>query len=139
MIHADTTSSSAGYRRVALLTAAAAVLYGSWATVANASHGIAVAGRAGAVQGLSSAFTTLIISGLAETIFVAARTPPWSARWRVALTAGIPPLCSSSVHVVAHLLNGTPELVRTIFPSVVMGFVFGGIYAWRLARGASSG
>jgi hypothetical protein len=115
----------ASYRRVAILTIAAAILYGSWAFIANVPHGITVAARAGVVQGLSSAFTTLIISGLAEAIFA-------KTQGRIVLVAIIPPFFSSSVHVVVHLLNQTPELLRTIFPSVVMGFVFSGIYAWRL-------
>src|SRR5262245_32779165 len=47
--------------RVAGLTLAAGVVYGGWAFVANVAHGASPALRAGAVQALSSATTTLVI------------------------------------------------------------------------------
>jgi hypothetical protein len=116
--------------RVAGLALAAAVLYGGWAVLANSSHGWTLALRAGLVQGASSATTTLVISSLIETLFVAlARSPA-----RTAIAGALPPTCSAGVHAVAHVLAGTPEILRTIAPSVVLGYVFAAIYAAGLAR-----
>ncbi len=111
--------------RVALLTAGAAVIYGTWAYVANAGHGVALATHAALVQALSSATTTLVISGGIEGL----RRRLGRGTWRLALAVVIPPTASSSIHVAAHLANGTPELLRTIAPSVVIGYAFAAAYA----------
>jgi hypothetical protein len=53
---------------VVRLTVAAFVLYGLWALYANHEHGWATALRAGLVQGLSSATTTLVITAGIEGV-----------------------------------------------------------------------
>ncbi len=108
----------------------AAVLYGGWAGIANAGHGAAIALRAAVVQGCSSAFTTLVISSGIEGLFLLRRGRPL----RRLAAATLPPTASSLVHVGAHTFMGTPEIFRTVLPSVVMGYVFAATYVAGLAR-----
>jgi hypothetical protein len=131
--HADPSARAAARAaraRVARLTLAAAALFGTWAFAANARHGGGLALRAAAVQALSSATTTLVISGGIEAL----------ARWLAGRRGGlllvvlVPPSASSSVHLLAHLANGTPEVLRTIAPSVLMGYAFAALYALGLRR-----
>jgi hypothetical protein len=116
--------------RVLGMAVIAACLYGGWAVVANLGHGLDTALRAGAVQGASSAFTTMVITSGIEGLFFAVG----AGLFRVALATALPPTLSSSVHVGAHLMNGTPEVLRTIAPSVVLGYVFAGAYVAALSR-----
>ncbi len=108
----------------------AAILYGGWAGIANAGHGAAIALKAAAVQGCSSAFTTLVISSGIEALYLYRRGRPL----RRLSAATLPPTASSLVHVGAHTFMGTPEILRTVLPSVVMGYVFAATYVAGLAR-----
>ncbi len=108
----------------------AAVLYGGWAGIANAGYGVAIALKAAAVQGCSSAFTTLVISSGIEALYLYRRGRPL----RRLSAATLPPTASSLVHVGAHTFMGTPEILRTVLPSVVMGYVFAATYVAGLAR-----
>src|SRR5262245_3873792 len=80
--------------RVAGLTLAAGVVYGGWAFVANVAHGASPALRAGAVQALSSATTTLVISGCIEAL----RRRLGAGPRGLLLAATLPPTATSLVH-----------------------------------------
>ncbi|MFO0729148.1 MAG: hypothetical protein U1E65_35540 [Myxococcota bacterium] len=117
------------------MAALAALLYGGWAFFANLGHGHAVAWRAATVQGCSSAFTTLVITSGIEALFALRRGRPW----RGLLAAVLPPTGSALIHATAHLGLGTPEVFRTVLPSVVMGYVFAATYLVGLSRAAPEG
>lgn len=118
--------------RVVGLTVAAGVLYGGWAFAVNLAHGASTAARAGLVQALSSAFTTLVISGASEVLRRRLGTGPRG----LVLAATLPPTATALVHLSAHLLNGTPAVLRTIAPSVIIGYVFAAVYALAAHRSA---
>lgn len=122
---ADTNTPAAVRRRVARLTTAAFVLYGLWALYANHEHGWPTALRAGLVQGLSSATTTLVITAGIEGLVHRLQR----VRFGNAIAVLLPPTLSSTVHFAVHTLNGTPEVWRTITPSIVIGYVFALAYA----------
>lgn len=122
---ADTRSSTNARRRVVRLTIAAFALYGLWALYANHEHGLRTALRAGLVQGLSSATTTLVITGGIEGLVGRLQRQ----RFGQAIAVLLPPTLSSTVHFAVHTLNGTPEVWRTITPSIVVGYVFALAYA----------
>lgn len=106
-------------RLVALALAAFAV-YGGWAALANHGHGARVAFRALITQGASSATTTLLIGGLVELL---RRRMPGGAA--AVLAASV----TAVFHVVVHLVAGTPEVARTVAPSIVVGYLFAAAYA----------
>ncbi|MBK7396256.1 MAG: hypothetical protein IPJ34_08135 [Myxococcales bacterium] len=115
--------------RLARLSLAAFVVYGSWAAFANHGHGAWVAGRALLGQGLSSATTTLLIGGLVELL---------SRRLGATSAALLAATATACFHAAVNLLLGTPELLRTIAPSVVVGYAFALAYAVGVTR-ASAG
>ncbi|MCX7888578.1 MAG: hypothetical protein N2422_02465 [Rhodobacteraceae bacterium] len=82
---------------------------GSWAVLANRSHGAGAAMAAGIVQGLVSALITLGLKRLVEGL--ATRLPG-----RLALFG--PPLAawalSAALLLAIHGLAGTPELLATV-------------------------
>src|SRR5690242_16720589 len=109
-------------KRVAALSAGAFVLYGAWAAWANHEHGASWAVRAFFVQGASSATTTALIGGVVEVI----RARLGVGRASTVAAAFLGACGASAFHLVVHLIVGTPEILRTIAPSVVMAFVFAG-------------
>jgi hypothetical protein len=114
--------------RMALLMVAAVGMYGTWAFFANLAHGASVALRAGLAQGASSGFTTLVIGSVVEALHAALPR----GRRRTLVAVGISASLSSLVHLGVHLAAGTPEILRAILPSVIMGYVFAASYAFAL-------
>lgn len=115
--------------RLVRLCLAAFVVYGSWAAFANHAHGPWVAARALLGQGLSSATTTLLIGGLVELL---------SRRLGATSAALVAATATACFHATVNLVVGTPELWRTIAPSVVVGYAFALAYAVGVARSAGS-
>lgn len=115
--------------RLSALALAAFVVYGGWAAVANHGHGARLAFRALVTQGSSSALTTLLIGGLVELL--RRRIPGGAA---AVLAASV----TAAFHVVVHLLAGTPEVARTVAPSMVVGYVFAAAYAAGTRRGRAA-
>jgi hypothetical protein len=116
------------------MAAGAFGLYGSWAFVANRAHGAAAALRAALAQGAGSAMTTLIIGTVSEAVYAA--LPPRRHRALVATMASAS--MTALVHVGIHLAARTPEVVRTILPSIVMGYAFAALYAFKIADGRAT-
>lgn len=119
--------SSAG-PRVARLVLMAVLLYGGWAAFANHAHGAAAALRAGLTQGVSSGITTLLIGAIIEALHAA--LPP---RRRALVATLVAASHTALLHVALHLAAGTPEILRTVLPSVVLGYAFAGAYAGSLS------
>ncbi len=115
--------------RVSLTVLAAAALYGGWAAWANRAHGVDMALRAGLTQGASSAVSTLIIGTLLEAVHAA--LPP--RRHRALVATLVAASVTAVMHVCVHLTMGTPEILRAVLPSVLMGYVFAGAYARALS------
>ncbi|APR76462.1 Hypothetical protein A7982_01809 [Minicystis rosea] len=118
-----------------MLTMLAALVYGGWAFAVNLQHGAAPAVRAGCLQGASSATTTLVVSGAVERLYAARAGRPLQriVAWLV------PALLGACLHLTIHVIAGTPEILITILPSVVLGVVFAGTYVLGLMRAAPKG
>lgn len=122
-------------RRIARLMVLAFFVYGGWAAWANHHHGFAVSLRSFGVQGLSSATTTLLMGGVIEAL----RARIGSGPARGMLSAVLATAAAICFHLSLHLVAGTPEIVRTVAPSVVVGFAFASAYArWTAPRRAAA-
>ncbi len=115
--------------RLALMVMAAACIYGSWAFFANLGHGGSAARWAALTQGASSGTTTLVIGTVIEVLYAALRP----SRYRALLATGTSASLTALVHLGVNLAAGTPEIARTILPSVVIGYAFAAFYAYKLA------
>jgi len=91
--------------------------------------------RAFAVQGFSSATTTLLIGGVIERLRVRL-----GDTLQVRIAASVLATAAAAVfHVCLHLAAGTPEIVRTVVPSVGVGFLFAVTYTvWTFDEARSS-
>jgi hypothetical protein len=98
--------------------------YGGWAAFANVKHGARAAVAAGCTQGLMSFTVTTFMTLAMGSVF--RRLP--SGGLRLLLTALGP--CSLVLVLMAtiHDLVGTPEILRTILPSAIVGYTYCGMY-----------
>ena len=116
--------------RLATLSALAFLLYGGWAAWANHPHGAGAALRAFVVQGISSAITTALMGGVIERL----RRPLGPTLAGTVLASLVASLAGGAFHVGLHLAAGTPEIARTVVPSVAFGYVYSVTYAVWTAR-----
>ena len=92
--------------------------YGAWAAWVNWSHGVEVALRALVAQGAASFTTTFVLAKLVGVFY--RRLPAGGVR-----VAAAPVLSSLAVGcglALVHWAVGTPALLATIAPSLIMGF-----------------
>ncbi len=122
---------SRGFWRALVLGISAALLYGSWAYFANHNEGEDAGLVAALVQGLLSFTATVVLVVLLERLFAAGRSPA-RGFWLAGLgSSSIAALVMASVHGIA----GTPQLLLTIAPSLVIGTTFSFVYAAGLRVG----
>ncbi len=117
-------------RRSALLAVGALLLYGTWAFVANLSHGAGSAAKALATQGISSFVSTFTITMAMEAAHGDHRSRLLRAIRSLLAGCGL----AYALTVGLHLVMGTPELIRTVGPVMVFGTVYCAIYSIGLAR-----
>jgi len=120
--------------RLAWLAGLAVVVYGGWAAWANHAHGAGAAMRAFAVQGFSSATTTVLMGGVIEWL----RHPLGDTLAAKIAGSLLATLAGGVFHVVLHSIAGTPETVRTVVPSVALGFLFSLSYTLWTSGGRST-
>ena len=120
--------------RLAVLSALAFLLYGSWAAFANRAHGLDAALWAFGVQGFSSALTTALMGGVIERL----RRPLGDTLGAKLVASAVATAAAGVCHVCLHLLAGTPEIARTVIPSVVVGFLYAVTYAAWTGRASAA-
>lgn len=106
------------------------VVYGGWALAVNLSNGYAVAIAAGIAQGVSSTISTLIISTVIEYCYKKFS----QQRAGLFLAWFVPPTLTGFMHAFFQWIVGTPDIFITVLFSLVMGYVFGGIYVRGLIK-----
>lgn len=125
----DKLAASAAWR-VALMCALAFVVYGGWAFGVNHAHGFPVARAAGLAQGISSTVSTLAITSLIELCLKWFRGRPGG----LLLAWLVPPTLTGLMHAAFQWSVGTPEIFLTVVFSVVMGYLFAGVYLRGVTR-----
>lgn len=106
--------------RAILTSGGAGVLYGSWVAIANRDHGLQVALRAAATQAVVSIAVTLGAVLLMEQLSRRGRSP----RHGFLLSAIVTSSLMVGLTVSAHVLSGTPHVISSVAPSVVIGTTF---------------
>ncbi len=124
------SSDGGQFRRVVFFAASAFLLYGGWGVIANLHHGRSKSLSAGLTQGLLSLVSTAILTSAMETVF--RRLSPGVVRF---VAAGLGPVTAALLLMaVVHFFTGTPEIVATMLPSIVIGYAYSIIYAAGLTR-----
>ena len=121
-----------GSWRALVLGVGAALLYGSWAYFANLNAGADRGLRAGLVQALLSFTATVALVVLMERLFAIGGSPGRGFWLAGPGSSSVAALVMASAHGIA----GTPHLLLTIAPSLVIGTAFCFAYAAGLRRSA---
>ena len=124
-----------------LIVIAAVLGYGGWAVYSNRLGQPAdmamVAWRAGCIQGGYAGVLTLINISMLEALFkrLLKRLPVTSA---ALITLLLATATQYAVIIPVHLINGTPNILLTLLPGLVIGTLFCCFYLWGLRRYAST-
>jgi hypothetical protein len=118
----------------ARIGALGAIVYGTWAMIANLSHGLHRGLSAAGVQAVMSFSVTFCMT---EGIHALERRLGTSSGARV-VTALLPSLAAAGAMASAHLLCHTPEILRTITPGFVIGTAYSILYVARRATRSPS-
>ncbi len=126
------------YRRPILrslgLASGAMALYGSWAYLANRSHGSQAAWRAACTQGFVSFTITFLMTALMEGLHrLGSRRLS-----RFLLPAGGALLFGLFYSIGMHLVMGTPEVAKTVTPILLIAGTYTLLYSANLAREAAA-
>lgn len=120
-------------KRAVLVGTGAFLLFGSWALFANRAYPVPAMTRAGLAQGALSFVSTTFSVLLLEYLYRLGRTPARKFLFAAVGTPAVVLLTMTGVHVLA----GTPNLVATLLPSCISGFIFCGTYTLALRRGST--
>jgi hypothetical protein len=130
--------------RKALISAIAGfVLQGSWALYANFSFGWGKSVPAALVQGVCSFVMTYACTMMIELILAATTRVAPTLRFVAASAATISFIVV--VQASAHWLTGTPQILKTILPAIIIGgsycviYSFGRVFLGRSRKGAPAG
>jgi hypothetical protein len=119
------------YGRSAVMGVLAGTIYGLWAVYANWNHDFGHVARAASAQFLLSFCSTSFLTLMIEVILARGRSAP-----NMVLAATGPHAGMTTLFVVIHWLSGTPNIVKTIAPSVSIGLVFSIIYVLKRSQAA---
>lgn len=115
-------------RKRQLFTAAiSAIGYGAWAFYIN--HGTESLYSATVVQTVSSFIAGYSVAAIVEKVFWKAQPP-----WRLPLASLLPFSCVLVIFALVHALVGTEQILLTILPNSVIGFVYFHLYCLGLER-----
>jgi len=103
----------------------AGLIYGSWALYINSGHGLDAAFRAAGAQAALSITATLTAVLFLEWVFARFSNPSAGYWVSGASTAAL----GGGAMAAGHYAAGTPEIIPTIAPSVVIGTTFYFVYA----------
>lgn len=117
--------------RAKLVAIGAAIFWGTWGFLMNFSHGTGIALQVAATQGSLNFITNLVGILILEFFYFRFGRHPLTQ----SIIAFIGTYCITlSIIISTHLWVGTPELLRTIGPSVGIGMVLTVIYLTGLTR-----
>lgn len=105
-------------------------LYGGWTLFANWHHGSATALRSAIVQGLFSALLTFVLVLAMEALHRRLAHHRHGAALTILICAGT---CQGTTAAI-HLAIGTPELLTTLAPTILIGGAFIITYVLALHR-----
>lgn len=98
----------------------AGALYGTWAGIANRDHGAHAALRAAATQAIVSVALTFCVVMIMEYLSRRGRSPLHGFMLSAVLTTSL----MIGLTVCAHAWSGTPHLIASVAPSILIGTTF---------------
>ena len=112
------------------LAIGAGCMYGAWALWANSAHGAAAGWRAAGTQFLVSFVVTLAITTVMEQVHASLPSPLRRVAGAIAASVGVTVILTLSLHYA----SGTPEILATVVPVLVLGSLYCIAYVANLER-----
>lgn len=107
-------------KRSIISSIAAFIGYGTWSAFANYNHGFEMVTKIVLIYGAYSAVATLIYSNVMEYVFQRCSNNQYNSIITIIITCTI--MYSTSVFI--NILIGTPELLLTIAPGIIISTIF---------------
>jgi hypothetical protein len=105
-------------------------MYGAWALWANSAHGAAAGWRAAGTQFLVSFVVTLAITTVMEQVHASLPSRLRRVGGAIAASVGMTVLLTLSL----HFASGTPEILATVVPVLMLGSLYCIAYVANLER-----
>lgn len=122
------------YGRSALVGGLAGTIYGLWAVYANWSHDAGHVASAAAAQFALSFCSTSFLTLMIELILTRGRSAS-----NLVFAATGPHAGMIALFIAVHWFAGTPNVMRTIAPSALIGLVFSIAYVLKRSRAPQDG
>ncbi|MBL4671351.1 MAG: hypothetical protein JKX81_03755 [Arenicella sp.] len=114
-------------RRMFITGILSAIIYGLWAYYVN--QGLPTALASSLAQAISSFIGGYLVAGIIEFTFSITPKP-----WRFPVSAFIPYAITLSIYALVHKLVGTPDILSTILPNIIIGTPYFILYCIKLEK-----
>jgi len=104
-----------------------AIIYGLWAYYVN--MGLPTAMASSLAQSISSFIGGYLVAGLIEFTFSVTPKP-----WRFPISAFVPYALTLSIYALVHKFVGTPDILATISPNIIIGTPYFILYCIKLEK-----
>ncbi len=123
---------SGAQQRSLIMAVGAMLVQGSWAAYANWDFGVAAGVRAGIVQGTLSSVMTYVVTVTMEWVLGRMERAPRHVA--VAAAAALAIATMIVLQAGMHWLAGTPRILVSILPAVIVGAFYCAIYSIVVTR-----
>jgi len=106
------------------------VLWGSWAFYINSQVSTLAGIKAGIVQGLFSFVSTLLVISILSKLYNHFKQP----LLKLTLPTLLIVLTLSSILITAHTIANTPEIIKTVTPSLIVAILFCSFTTYKLTK-----
>lgn len=114
-------------KRMLITGILSAILYGLWAYYVN--YGLSTALASSIAQAISSFIGGYLVAGVIEFTFSITRKP-----WRFPISAFVPYGLTLATYALIHRFVGTPDILSTIMPNIIVGTPYFVLYVIKLER-----
>ncbi len=114
-------------KRMLITGVLSAIIYGLWAYYVN--QGLPTALASSLAQAISSFIGGYLVAGIIEFTFSITPKP-----WRFPVSAFIPYGITLSIYALVHKFVGTPDILSTILPNIIIGTPYFVIYCIKLEK-----
>ncbi len=114
-------------KRMLITGILSAILYGVWAYYVN--YGLPTAIASSVAQAISSFIGGYLVAGVIEFTFSITPKP-----WRFPISAFVPYGMTLSIYALVHTFVGTPDILSTIMPNIIVGTPYFILYCVKLEK-----
>lgn len=114
-------------KRMLITGILSAILYGLWAYYVN--YGLPTVLASSIAQAVASFFGGYLVAGVIEFTFGITSKP-----WRFPISAFVPYGITLALYALIHFFVGTPDILSTIMPNIIIGTPYFVLYVMKLEK-----